>query len=143
MGTSALEASSAGLPSVIAIDSCSYMTYGFLNQLPFGNVGEMLSCPPKIRISQCIHEFSLLSENQRRQLGVECRSSSLRYTKESFHDSITKHLSNSALRQRNNPAKCLAILYACTVMLTLAVCFLPRKLINTTACILREAFILG
>ena len=140
MGTSALEAASAGLPSIIAIDSCEYFTYGFLDKLPFGNVGEMLSRPPGLRISQCIHRFSLLPQCHRWQLAAECRKSAVRYTMEAFHDSITKQLSNSGRFRSNAFPKYLALLYASVVYPILVISAFPRRLFGLGRK-LREALI--
>jgi glycosyltransferase involved in cell wall biosynthesis len=55
MGTASIEASMCGVPSIVAIaDATEPLTYGFLQDLPFGSCGEMLDRRPTLHISDIL-----------------------------------------------------------------------------------------
>jgi glycosyltransferase involved in cell wall biosynthesis len=68
MGTAALQAAQLGVPTLLAIDGEPDTTYGFLSQVPFGNVGER---DPLLKRSSFLAEivsFSHLSQAEKTSL---------------------------------------------------------------------------
>ena len=65
MGTAAVEAASAGLPTLVSIAfSSAPVSYGFLHDLPFGNVGEKNDNLQKKRISEMLDELFSYSPSE-------------------------------------------------------------------------------
>lgn len=63
MGTAAVEAASAGIPSIVSIAFASEpISYGLLHELPFGNVGEENDSLTKRNMRDILHNLLTLDE---------------------------------------------------------------------------------
>jgi glycosyltransferase involved in cell wall biosynthesis len=80
MGTAVLEAAMLGIPSIIAIDSEGARTYGFVQDVPFGNVGEQQNQPPAEHIADLLADLHSLSAKKRAAIGVASRQAVLGYS---------------------------------------------------------------
>lgn len=58
MGTAALEAAMAGLPTVLAAVSDETHSHGFMHEVPFGNVGESIPGAPLWQISEMLQTYA-------------------------------------------------------------------------------------
>ena len=118
MGTAALEASSIGVPSIIAIIGDKYKSYGFLKDLPFGNVGEHIVSRQSTPISELICKFSALSSSEKNNLSLACREAASLYSEQSFHDAVYNlSLTREAKRKRIKSFK--IIFVACYMFISL------------------------
>lgn len=72
MGTSLLEAALRGIPSIVAIDSYRNHTYGFLNEIPVGNIGEQQEDEPEFSILEKIMQYIDMSASERAAIGAQC-----------------------------------------------------------------------
>jgi glycosyltransferase involved in cell wall biosynthesis len=79
MGTAALEAAMIGVPTIVATESELRRCYGFVDELPFGNVGERQSTPPPHDLAAIIQTFASMDDEQRAAVSVRCRSAVLPY----------------------------------------------------------------
>lgn len=79
MGTAALEAAMLGLPAIIAVDNEPHLSYGYLFDLPFGNVGEMQAHPPTKPIELLLGSFSKASDAERLEIGRRCHVAATQY----------------------------------------------------------------
>ena len=130
MGTSALEASSIGVPTIVAVDGNKYLTYGFISELPFGNVGEILDIPPIKRISECIKGFAALSSDQKSMLSHACRKASQRYSIGGYHDCLSA-LSGRRDKKEVKPfVMAMVVTYCKTLMLLANFALFLRKLFS-------------
>lgn len=73
MGTAALEAAMIGVPTIVATESEPRRSYGFVDQLPFGNVGERQAFPPPYDLADLIRTFAALDSSERTALSRRCR----------------------------------------------------------------------
>lgn len=80
MGTAVLEAAMLGIPAIVAIINHGDRTYGFLQAVPFGNVGEQLNEKPTKSIGSLLAEVSTLSASERVALGQQSRIAASRYS---------------------------------------------------------------
>jgi len=84
MGTAAIEAAMIGLPSICATESQRTLSYGYLHQLPYGNVGELQEAPPARMFADLIEEFAGSNRLLRANLSRECRAAALKYDMDAF-----------------------------------------------------------
>ena len=80
MGTAALEAAMLGLPSILAVVSAGERSYGFVQAVPFGNVGEVQSHAPPTTIGRLLSELYAMDPAQRTALGRQSRAAALAYS---------------------------------------------------------------
>lgn len=80
MGTAALEAAMLGVPTIVATESEPRRSYGFVDQLPFGNVGERQSFPPPHDIGELIRDFAAMDQSERSALSARCREAVMPYS---------------------------------------------------------------
>lgn len=80
MGTSMLEAALRGIPCIVAVDGEKEKTYGFLFEVPIGNIGELMETPPNQYIVDKILEFSRMTKCQRQAVSEKCRDAALSQT---------------------------------------------------------------
>ena len=84
IGTAALEAAMVGVPTICATDSHREHSYGFIYELPFGNLGELQSSPPTVEIQDLIAEFACATESDRARKSDMCRAAAMRYEMTGF-----------------------------------------------------------
>lgn len=80
MGTAALEAAMLGVPTIVATESEPRGSYGFVDQLPFGNVGERQAFPPPYDLGELIRDFAAMDQSERAALSARCRQAVLPYS---------------------------------------------------------------
>jgi glycosyltransferase involved in cell wall biosynthesis len=103
MGTAAVEAAQLGTPTICAIDGSHTKAYGFLDELPFGNVGERLPERDEREISDLITSFVRASESEKELVARRCSAAAAKYDFESYlelcalHSIQPKHIWNSSL----------------------------------------------
>lgn len=86
MGTAALEAAMTGLPTICAtVDEVS-CCHGYIFELPFGNVGELLDTHAAIEIADIVQNYAQAETEQLRELSAQCRAAAERYTMPKFID---------------------------------------------------------
>lgn len=97
-GTAALEAGMLGVPVIGVTDSSREGSYGYLDQLPFGNTGELQNHPPPYMIGSLIEQFRDASVVERQAISDRTRAAALRYgMAETVHS--LRSLANSASTQ--------------------------------------------
>ena len=84
MGTSAVEAATIGLPTIIATPGANDRSYGLLQDLPFGNPGDMMDQPPVRTIEELLIELLAGGHEARARAGTESRQAALRYSMEDY-----------------------------------------------------------
>lgn len=87
MGTSALEAAMVGVPTICAIIDEPFDCYGYIFELPFGNVGEKIPGQEFRKISDLIFEYYIYDE-KRVELSRSCYLSARKYSMSEFFDSV-------------------------------------------------------
>lgn len=88
MGTSALEAAMIGVPTICITVDESTRCYGYINSLPFGNVGERLSYPPTIELADLIQAYSACEPAQRVVLSNQSRTAAEKYSMPIFAEAL-------------------------------------------------------
>lgn len=88
MGTAALEAAMIGVPTICATVDVATECYGYIYELPFGNVGELLDAPPHLAIAELIQSFAGAEESHKYFLSQECRAAAVKYGVPEFISSI-------------------------------------------------------
>ena len=84
MGTAAVEAAMAGLPTIVATVSEQFNSYGFVHDLPFGNVGERLAgFKPKL-ISSLLQHYATVELAVRQEISERGRAAVSGYTIDAF-----------------------------------------------------------
>lgn len=89
MGTAALEAAMVGVPTICATVDEATRCYGYLDTLPFGNVGESLANPPTLELTDLIGEYSVLGQAQRSALSRQSRIVAEKYGMPKFAESLS------------------------------------------------------
>lgn len=84
MGTAAVEAAMLGLPTIVAVDRGGDGTYGLIQDLPFGNIGEKMDHPPSITIGSLLERLVLEGAEFRRSVGAGSRRAALRYSMDDY-----------------------------------------------------------
>ncbi|MBC7784521.1 MAG: glycosyltransferase family 4 protein [Burkholderiales bacterium] len=84
MGTAALESAMVGVPTLLAVDRQGELSYGFLQDLPFGNVGEQQDKSPTLRISDLLFDLYSKSAQQRYAIGQQSRKAALAYSADDY-----------------------------------------------------------
>lgn len=79
IGTAALEAAMLGVPTICSTDSQRELCYGFLHELPYGNVGELQRDPPGIEILMLLADFARADKSARTRLSELCRAAAMKY----------------------------------------------------------------
>lgn len=105
MGTAALEAAMIGVPTICATIDEPVYCYGYLQELPFGNVGELQYVPPSVRITELIEKFSTMDVNERAFLSIQSHEAAKKYGLPMFAESIADmaskiHKTPGKLRKR-------------------------------------------
>lgn len=88
MGTAALEAAMTGVPTICATVDSATECYGYIYELPFGNVGEVLDAPPQVEIADLIQEYAVADDSQKYLLSQQCRAAAVKYGVPEFIASI-------------------------------------------------------
>ncbi|MBJ6983002.1 glycosyltransferase [Luteimonas sp. MC1572] len=88
MGTAALEAAMLGVPTICATDSQRERCYGFLHELPYGNVGELQSNLPAVEMPTLIADFAHADLSVRTKESEMCRAAAIRYEMGGFIDQL-------------------------------------------------------
>lgn len=84
MGTAAVEAATLGLPTIVAVDRGGERTYGFIQDLPFGNICEMMDQPPVLTIGSLLSDLIKREKADRAVIGIASRVAALRYSMEDY-----------------------------------------------------------
>jgi hypothetical protein len=79
MGTAALEAAMLGVPVLLAVDGEEDATYGFVQDVPFGNVGERLDQAPGQSLAALLRAFHQTPAAGQRALSDAARGVALSY----------------------------------------------------------------
>lgn len=88
MGTSVIEAAALGVPSICAIIDEQTCSYGYVSDLPFGNVGEAIEGRPMVEIENLIDAYAMSAEAERSQLSTKEIFAARRYGMPQFVKSI-------------------------------------------------------
>jgi glycosyltransferase involved in cell wall biosynthesis len=96
MGTAALEAAMTGMPTICTTIDHPYDCYGYISDLPFGNVGELQEIPPTTPILDLIKQFSESNDALRNRLSQNCKIAAEKYSMQEFLKSILQ-LANRAV----------------------------------------------
>lgn len=88
MGTAALEAAMVGIPTICATVDEASRCYGYLHELPFGNLGELQAYPPNVGITDLIQSYSLSNQEYKRQLSMSGRAVAEKYGMPQFVEAI-------------------------------------------------------
>lgn len=88
MGTAALEAAMSGVPTICATVDTTTRCYGYIHDLPYGNVGETQNTPPTLEIADLIKNYSTSTQVQRDNLSHKCRSTAEKYGMPQFSQEI-------------------------------------------------------
>lgn len=88
MGTAALEASMLGVPTICATVDEPSSSYGYIYELPFGNVGEKIYGRPTNPIGDLVARYNLMPDSQRESVSDLCREYSKRYGIPEFVNSL-------------------------------------------------------
>lgn len=107
MGTAALEAAKAGVPTILAIDSAD-RCYGFLCTAPKDGIGERVDGHDDQALIDVIAEFSQLSERERATLGADCQVAAV--ARESEISQFASAMLKSQAEVRRNEVPLLLIL---------------------------------
>lgn len=92
LGTAALEAAMLGVPTICATDSQRELCYGYLHELPYGNVGEMQREPPNVKILTLIEKYAHADRVARTRLSELCRGAAMKYEMGGFiNQLVTVH----------------------------------------------------
>lgn len=73
MGTAALEAAMVGVPTICATVDEALHCYGYLHELPFGNVGELQIIRPCVEITELIKTYAISDRDYRLNISKRCR----------------------------------------------------------------------
>lgn len=122
MGTAALEAAMLGVPTICATIDEPRHCYGYLDTLPFGNVGERLSEPPTVDIRGLIELYSAMDADEKMRIGQRSRAAALRYGTSSFLNDLNSAAQVAAKSPRRSIVfrKCVAEAYRCVTETRLA-----------------------
>lgn len=111
MGTAALEAAMAGTPTIVATVAEENGSYGFVHELPFGNVGETQPHKRPRDLKNLIATYARLSQPEREILSASGRQAVLKYSLGTFEAALEEVARrpdrSSRVRKRNA-----ALLYA-------------------------------
>ena len=88
IGTAALEAAMIGVPTICGTDSQRELCYGFLYELPYGNVGELQSRPPGVEMLALIADFAHADPSVRFRESEMCRAAAMKYEMGRFMDQL-------------------------------------------------------
>lgn len=99
MGTAAIEAAASGLPSICAIIDQEDGSYGFVHELPLGNVGEVIPHRKILKIADLLMSFQGLQPDEKLSHVVCSFEYCRHYDIESFL------LSVMAMTEYSNPVK--------------------------------------
>lgn len=95
MGTAALEAAMVGVPTVCATVDEATHCYGYLHNLPFGNVGERQSKTPMVDLTDLIKDYSSTTQAERTLLSQQSRSVALEYGMPRFAEALARMTNTS------------------------------------------------
>ena len=99
MGTAALEAAMVGVPTICATVDQATRCYGYLDDLPFGNVGELQANPPTQELVDLIQDYSASGQAQRTLLSKQSRAAAEKYGMPKF----TEALANMTFNRQAKP----------------------------------------
>ncbi|MGB4225854.1 MAG: glycosyltransferase [Candidatus Dechloromonas phosphoritropha] len=95
MGTAALEAAMLGVPTIcVTIDEAT-RCYGYLHELPHGNVGELQEYPPTLELADLIQEYSESAQEWRSNFSQQCHAAAERYGIPVFAEALIKMAVNT------------------------------------------------
>jgi hypothetical protein len=80
LGTAALEAAMLGIPVVTATDMERFKSYGYLDELPFANLGERQGAPPPAYILDLLQQVHVLDAAGRQELSSRMHDVAKRYS---------------------------------------------------------------
>ena len=89
MGTAALEAAMLGVPTICATVDMETRCYGYIQDLPFGNVGERLVAAPTVEFEELIEAYDLSGDEDRRQLSHLGRAAVEKYGMRNFATALS------------------------------------------------------
>ncbi|WP_300974834.1 glycosyltransferase [Sphingomonas sp. LHG3406-1] len=113
MGTASLEAAMAGTPTLVATVGRDDSSYGFVHELPFGNVGEEQAGRPPQSLKDQIAKFASLPEFERQRLSMQGREMALRYSLDGFETAIDQLATRNAGSSTLLHKRAVALFYQC------------------------------
>lgn len=84
MGLSALQAAQLGVPTILAVDSAGSESYGWLDRVPHGIVGDNIAGIQKQQISEVLIKFSEMSVLKRREISARQVLAAKRYSVDAY-----------------------------------------------------------
>jgi glycosyltransferase involved in cell wall biosynthesis len=84
MGTAAVEAAAMGMPSLVAQVESQDRSHGYLDELPFGNIGEVIEGMPARLLSEILCEQARRTPQERQQCADRCLAAARRYSIDDF-----------------------------------------------------------
>ena len=111
MGTAALEAAMAGVPTICATVDQATRCYGYLDNLPFGNVGELMADPPTLELVDLIQDYSVSGQAQRILLSKQSRAAAEKYGMPKFVEALANLAFNRQIKPHSFIKRLIAELY--------------------------------
>jgi hypothetical protein len=113
MGLSALQAAQLGVPTILAVDSAGSESYGWLDRVPHGIVGENIAGVQKQQISEVLIKFSEMSVSKRRKVSARQVRAAERYSVDAYIKGL-KSIASISLDQRTLLPKLASLAYLLT-----------------------------
>jgi hypothetical protein len=88
MGTSVVEAAAIGMPSLVAQVESPNRSHGYLHELPFGNIGEVIESDEPDLIEDKLCEHAMWSASQRQTCADACMTAAARYSVDDFMHAV-------------------------------------------------------
>jgi Glycosyl transferases group 1 len=88
MGTAAVEAAALGMPTLVAQVESLDSSHGYFDQLPFGNIGEVIEGQAPRLLSQMLSEHGSWSAHERQQCGQRCFVAASQYSVDDFMKAV-------------------------------------------------------
>ena len=113
MGLSALQAAQLGVPTILAVESAGSESYGWLDRVPHGIVGENIAGVQKQQISEVLIKFSEMSVSKRREVSARQVRAAERYSVDAYIKGL-KSIASISLDQRTLLPKLASLAYLLT-----------------------------
>ena len=113
MGLSALQAAQLGVPTILAVESAGSESYGWLDRVPHGIVGENIAGVQKQQISEVLIKFSEMSVSKKREVSARQVRAAERYSVDVYIKGL-KSIAPISLDQRTLLPKLASLAYLLT-----------------------------
>lgn len=88
MGTAAVEAAAVGMPTLVAQVEAIDSSHGYLDELPFGNIGEVIEGQPPRTLTELLWQHGRWNAAQRQQCANRCKAAASRYSVDDFMKAV-------------------------------------------------------